>query len=487
MSDGEWRARIRWVVAHPSEPRVLLDRGDGDPALPAVERPGQLWTGDPAQVLPSLRELLGGDAVLLRCLEWGEDAPARRQRVTMLAVARAAAPVPAGTVWLGRVALAAAGPGADAALASLVAGELEDGRVPDGVPPWGARGWFDQAAAWLGASMERIGRPLTGPVSQARVWELSCLLRAPTAAGDVWFKANVASPLFVNEGVVMAALAGLLGDQVPAPLAVEEERGWMVLPDFGGELGWEVPDEVALEVARGFARLQVRAAPLIEELLAAGCSDRRLERLAAQAEAWLPAVEADGRLPAMDAASWLTSEEAAALGAAVPELRAACQELAGFAVPASLVHGDLHLANMAKGPGGYRFFDWTDACVAHPFLDLATIRRGTSFPGDDDEAGLRLAVRDAYLAEWASFEPPERLVRAWELALPLGALHQAVGYRSLMAGLRPPVDAHMAGSTAWWLRRVLDDLPSRPAERSAAPGRSLGTADASAAPTRRPT
>jgi hypothetical protein len=198
----------------------------------------------------------------------------------------------------------------------------------------------------------------------------------------------------------------------------------------------------------------------VDRLLRAGCHDRRLERLAAQAEAWLPRVEADGRLPAIDRSTWLSEREAAALAAAVPRLRAACEELAGHAVPPSVVHGDLHLANVARGPRGYRFFDyWTDACVAHPFLDLATIRRGTGFAGEDVEAELRRRVRDAYLPAWARFEPPGRLARAWELALPLGALHQAVGYRSIVAGLRPPVDRHLAGSTAWWLRRMLADLP----------------------------
>ncbi|HEX5880924.1 MAG TPA: phosphotransferase, partial [Actinomycetota bacterium] len=149
-----------------------------------------------------------------------------------------------------------------------------------------------------------------------------------------------------------------------------------------------------------------------------------------------------------------------ALAAAVPRLGAPCAELAGHAVPPTLVHGDLHLANVARGPRGYLFFDWTDACVAHPFLDLPTMRRGSGFAEDDDEdeAGLRERLRAAYLPEWASFEPPARLARAWELAAPLGALHQAVSYRSMAAGLRPPVDPHLAQSSAWWLRRVLAGL-----------------------------
>lgn len=89
----------------------------------------------------------------------------------------------------------------------------------------------------------------------------------------------------------------------------------------------------------------------------------------------------------------------------------------------------------------------------HPFLDLATIRRGTAFTDAACEDELRERLREAYLPEWASFEPPGRLARAWELAAPLGALHQAVGYRSLAT--QPPMDPHMAQSTAFWLRRVL--------------------------------
>jgi aminoglycoside phosphotransferase (APT) family kinase protein len=215
---------------------------------------------------------------------------------------------------------------------------------------------------------------------------------------------------------------------------------------------------VVEEVARTFARLQVETAPHVDRLLAAGCRDRRLDRLAAQARAWLPDLEATGRLPGIDAASWLTPAEQAALAAAVPRITAACAELAAHAVPPSIVHGDLHLDNVAGGPGRYLFFDWTDACVAHPFLDLPTIRRGTAFADDEDDDRLRERLRDAYLGEWAAVEPPDRLARAYQLAAPLGALHQAVSYRSIAAHARFPDDLHMAGSTAWWLRQVLATL-----------------------------
>ena len=86
MDEDRWRTRLRWVVVRPDGPQVLLARRDGALALPEVERPGRLWTADPDEVLPALRELLGADALLLDCLDDHQDPAARVQRATLLAV-----------------------------------------------------------------------------------------------------------------------------------------------------------------------------------------------------------------------------------------------------------------------------------------------------------------------------------------------------------------------------------------------------------------
>jgi hypothetical protein len=143
---------------------------------------------------------------------------------------------------------------------------------------------------------------------------------ATRGTGDVWFKTNTARPLFVNEGVVLTTLAELFGDRVPAPLAVDAERGWMLLDDHGEEVGWSASLGVVEEVARSYARMQVEAAGQADRPLAAGCHDRRLDRLAAQAEAWLPQVEATGDLPGIDGATWLSEGELAAVRAALPQV-----------------------------------------------------------------------------------------------------------------------------------------------------------------------
>jgi hypothetical protein len=155
-----------------------------------------------------------------------------------------------------------------------------------------------------------------------------------------------------------------------------------------------------------------------------------------------------GRL--LDAGSWLSPEEEAGLRAAVPRIQTRCAELAGYAVPPSIVHGDLHLSNVARGPKGHLFFDWTDACVAHPFLDLATIRRGTAFVDSTDEAELRERLGQAYRPSG----PPSSHPGAWPRPGSWPPRWAPSTRRSATAPW-PPGDPHMAQSTAWWLRQVL--------------------------------
>jgi hypothetical protein len=85
VDEDRWRTCLRWVVVHPHDPAVLLPRRDGALTLPETERPGQIWTADPAEVLPALGELLGADALLLDCLDDHEDPAARVQRATLVA------------------------------------------------------------------------------------------------------------------------------------------------------------------------------------------------------------------------------------------------------------------------------------------------------------------------------------------------------------------------------------------------------------------
>ena len=134
MSDDGWRTSIRWVVAHPIEPKVLLGRRDGALCLPGTERPGRAWTAEPGQVLPALRDLLGVEALRRRSLDEHAEPSAQVQRATLLAVPRALPALPDGLAWAGRAELA--GPDAHVADAEDVA-ERPGGRDGEDVPKEG--------------------------------------------------------------------------------------------------------------------------------------------------------------------------------------------------------------------------------------------------------------------------------------------------------------------------------------------------------------
>ena len=131
------------------------------------------------------------------------------------------------------------------------------------------------------------------------------------------------------------------------------------------------------------------------------------------------------------------------------QLREAINELAAIGVPETLLHGDLHPRNLAVRDGRVLAFDWTDAAVSHPFLDLVTFV-GKRWPLSTDPR-----VRDAYLAEWQEYASPAELRRALSLAEQLGALHQTMTSMHLLDSVSGPSNESMFRGAVWWLRQVI--------------------------------
>jgi Ser/Thr protein kinase RdoA (MazF antagonist) len=217
----------------------------------------------------------------------------------------------------------------------------------------------------------------------------------------------------------------------------------MLLADFGPAIGWDAPVDVQEEMLVRYGELQRDAALRVDDLLALSCLDRRLDRLAAQVDPFLAATARQS--------GQLAAEEIARLGALGPRLKALCADLARYAVPQTLVHGDLHLGNVARSVGSFLFFDWTDGCITHPFFDTISV-----FQADDP--GVQRRLRDSYLHGWTAYEPLERLLDAWRLARPLCALHQAVSYQHIVATLEDTSKAEMAPGVVYWLRKLLQAL-----------------------------
>jgi hypothetical protein len=283
---------------------------------------------------------------------------------------------------------------------------------------WSDPAWRPKVEAWMQAVLKDLGLPPAGPPEEVKKASISCVLRAPTPAGWVYFKAASPLPFFADEGRVTKSLSGLFPDHVPRPLAIHPEEAWLLLPDLGKPVGWEAPLATKAQAMAVFARLHHRSQGMAETLLGAGCLDRRLPVLKGQVDSLLDCL---GFFPR------LKPEDVQAMRALAPRLKRRCDEVAALPLPMTLVHGDLHLGNAAQSGDGLAIFDWTDACVSHPFFDLHTLEM-------EQDPAVSLAQRDAYLEAWQGSLSKEALLRAYALVQPLIALHQAVSYQHIIVG-----------------------------------------------------
>ena len=147
-----------------------------------------------------------------------------------------------------------------------------------------------------------------------------------------------------------------------------------------------------------------------------------------------------------------TADETIELRRLEPALEQLCRRLDALGPPATLVHGDLHMLNVARLNGELVYFDWTDACISHPFLDLISLQ------WEPDETS-RAVLLNAYLEGWDGAAEPELLQEAVELAAVVRPLHHAVSYRTIVAGLEESAQGEHA--TDEFLRELLAQMRER--------------------------
>ncbi|MBX3080833.1 MAG: aminoglycoside phosphotransferase family protein [Anaerolineae bacterium] len=426
---------------------LLLHDDSGQWTLPQIHLETRIYLHQVGIVSESMSALLGADITVLRNVDAVYSANWQHRALTYrLENHTSPWTPPANAHWVAQDILAdlpLAQPDHRAIIAENLM-EVARGQQPILRPPWAQPGWYTKAAGWMCQTLVEQGYTLTSPITQFKSWGISCLLRAETDRGTIYFKVATALPLFGNEPALQAALAARYPDEVPPPLAVEHESRWMLMRDFGMVLSRAPSFDKWSIVLDHYARLQVQSASTIDELLAVGCLDRRLDVLRSQID---PLLSDD------EALAPLSPDEITRLRALAPRLKAMCDELAQFSIPYALVHGDFHSGNITGET--LLFFDWTDACIAHPFLDLCTVME--NLERDNIEGRERLL--ETYFRAWTTYESLERIQAAWRLAEPLGSLHQAVSYRHILAILEPTSKREMVWGVPEWLRRMLRTLP----------------------------
>ncbi|MFD0776884.1 phosphotransferase, partial [Streptomonospora algeriensis] len=216
----------------------------------------------------------------------------------------------------------------------------------------------------------------------------------------VWFKASAPG------GEYEAALHGALHTWVPgrvlAPLGVDVKRGWSLLPDAGSTLREQmasIDDFAVWEAVLGaYSETQRTLAGRVRDLLALDVPDLRPAALGHLMDGFLADPGVAGALG--DAADLLISHRSV--------FDAECKALDDAGVPPSLDHSDLHVGNVFVLDGGYRFADWGDAVVSHPFFSLLVpLRIAVRELGAGPRTEQRLC--DAYLEPWTAAHPVRTL------------------------------------------------------------------------------
>lgn len=436
------QADIYAVLTHPQENTVCLLQTAQGWSLPHISIDDSLWIRATSGMNNALQSRLGFPVIALNCLSYHYDDANREEVVHHIESLESAALLPEGGAWFGVEEVGAMHLAQPQHKRTIIRHlrQQQDGAVPPLRPPWSRPGWFGEASAWMDQALSSLDCKRLGPIEQTQSWCLSAILSAPTSRGRVFLKAGPDFPLFVNEPRLLAALSALFPDNIPAPLQIDPERRWMLLDDFGPALAGKSTTSLRSNMLRQFARLQQAAVNEIPRLLELGCIDRRLERLQQQLD----------QLPVdAEQSATLSAADLDRLHRAAPRLKALCERLAAIGIPETLDHGDLHLGNVAQQNGNLIFFDWTDACIAHPFLDMIAVF-------DEEDELLQARLRDDYLAQWQEYAAPHRLLEAWAIARPLFALHQAISYQSILMQLEDTPKQAFDDVVPHYVRRAIE-------------------------------
>jgi hypothetical protein len=317
-------------------------------------------------------------------------------------------------------------------------------RPQEGVSAWSSNAWQHDVLDWIDARLRERGMRRTGECDITRIRSWSAVFRFPTDQGTFWFKAD--SQISLHEIRLYPLLARIAPDIVLSPLALDSDRGWIILPDGGTTLihsasGMDLFNTLVTLIPL-YARLQLRLMRHLPLMLELGVPDMRAAIMPQRFDEALNGArslllsEPTGQVAILDEVATLR-----------PTYLEMCESLACSMVPSSLDHGDLHANNIFPGTTGTpRIYDWGDSALAHPFATMLLFLRNaaTALETGYDDPRLSL-LRDAYLNEFRHWGTPGELLDTLEIACRVAMVSRAITWtRSIELGPMPDPSWHKA-------------------------------------------
>jgi len=294
---------------------------------------------------------------------------------------------------------------------------------------WRDPEWQRQAYEWIRTQVERSYIQLTGEIEQSHVYHWSTVMRVPSNVGTLFFKGTAGET--IHEIALTSKLADWFPASIPELIAVDVERGWMLMRDGGEQLRASIRPAKDIEpwemVIKEYAELQIGLAKHVNEILRLGIPDHRLAMLPSLYSQLLT----DAEILRVDQEKGLTSDEFQQLQNLNSRFEQICTELAAYGIPESINHGDFHDGNVLIKDGRVTFFDWGDADVTHPFVSLRTlwVSIEIALELDDYVFTPEMAVLlDRYLEPFEKFASKEKLNDAYVLSKPVASVVKALAW-----------------------------------------------------------
>jgi hypothetical protein len=288
--------------------------------------------------------------------------------------------------------------------------------------------------AWIDLELSSQGIRIKGPLEILHMRTWSAFASIPTSDGIVYFKAPSSENAF--EAALTQTLTQLRPDCMVRLLAVDIERGWALSADSGDTLRSFIRSVDDLprwdHVLPFYAEFQIDLAQHLPDLRLTGAPDRRLEIFP---DLYRRLLEDTENLR-VDNPPGLSSDEHQKLLDLQPKVEDLCAQLAGYALPETICHEEVHDANVILNGDRVIFTDWADSCIGHPFFTMLVTIRSTAYrAGIKEDAPEMLHLRDIYLEPWSSFGSPTELREAFDIAYRLAMINRSLSYHLSMARL----------------------------------------------------
>ncbi|MGD6842522.1 aminoglycoside phosphotransferase family protein [Bacillus infantis] len=360
--------------------RLLLGTFKNGLALPCFS-PNRTHLAETGEIAAFLQEKLGVKPNVLQCVHAGEG-------VRVYTVSILESNLEKDTHW-------ASYPEAASLISAEDAHFLKEWQSlqADHSVPWFSPYWREEMEQWVRKKLrtERID------FEQIRSWERSALYRIISDEDRYYFKAV---PKILRHEVTVSSFLWEAGIKyIPAVIAADDSKGWLLMKEARGELlgkaGKEQDWREALLALAKAQKLSVKEAGRLRE---AGVPVRPIAP-----------VVTSGLRPAAEALlkeGVISDGQFSRLAESLPEANLICSMLESPLVPLSLEHGDFFGGNIILEEGLPIIYDWSDSSLSHPFLSAAVFLSEAAELFSEEFVDELLK---AYLCSWVEWGSEEDL------------------------------------------------------------------------------